>query len=143
MCFICLIIRLLAFTGSLEAQLVNGKDECSGRVEVRYGETWQTVCDADWTQSKAESICQLLECGNALDAHGGAHFGQGSGPVVEASNSCFDNVTSLQQCSQKGFRTATCGHERDAGALCAGKTMKLMSLGSVSYCTLFQHNVAM
>ncbi|XP_061602330.1 deleted in malignant brain tumors 1 protein-like [Cololabis saira] len=113
-------------TGSLEVRLANGKDECSGRVEVRQGETWQTVCDADWTQSKAEVVCGLLECGNALNAPGGAHFGQGSGSVVEASVSCFDNMTSLQQCSMKGFRASTCGHEHDAGALCAAQ-LRLVS----------------
>lgn len=105
--------------------MVNGRDECSGRVEVRYGDTWQTVCDADWIQSKAEVLCAFLECGNALNTLGVSQFGQGNGSVVEAStgNSCFDNVTSLQQCSQKGFRLSTCGHERDAAVVCAGKSL--------------------
>ncbi|XP_037541065.1 deleted in malignant brain tumors 1 protein [Nematolebias whitei] len=111
-------------TGSLAARLANGKDECSGRVEVRNGDTWQTVCDADWTQSKAEVLCALLECGNALNTPGVAEFGKGNGSVVEASNSCFDNVTSLQQCTQKGFRPSTCGHERDAAVVCAGVTFR-------------------
>lgn len=101
--------------------MANSKDECTGRVEVRHGDVWQTVCDSDWTLSKAEVVCEQLQCGHALNAPRGAHFGQGSGSVVEASDSCFDNVTSLQQCSLKGFRSSRCGHERDAGAICAGK----------------------
>lgn len=120
-------LSLLDSTGSLEVRLANSKDECSGRVEVRHGEVWQTVCDTDWTLSKAQVVCELLECGNALNAPGGAQFGQGSGPVVEASDSCFDNVTSLQQCSLKGFRSARCEHDHDAGALCAGKTFSTFS----------------
>lgn len=111
------------FTGSLAARLANGKDECSGRVEVRNGAVWQTVCDADWTQSKAEVLCALLECGNALNTPGVAQFGQGNGSVVEASDSCFANMTSLEQCAQKGFRASTCGHERDAAAVCAGNSL--------------------
>ncbi|XP_040920255.1 deleted in malignant brain tumors 1 protein-like [Toxotes jaculatrix] len=118
--------------GSLEVRLANGKDDCSGRVEVRHGEVWQTVCDADWTLSKAEAVCQLLECGRAVNAPGGAHFGQGTGSVVEANDSCFDNVTSLQQCSLKGFRAATCGHERDAGAICAAQ---LRLVGGTAKCS--------
>lgn len=117
---------LLDFTGSLEVRLSNGKSECSGRVEVRHGEVWQTVCDTDWTLSKAEVVCQQLECGHAVTAPSGAHFGQGSGSVVEASDSCFDNVTSLQQCSVTGFRSSRCGHEHDASALCAGKSFSIM-----------------
>ncbi|TDH00339.1 hypothetical protein EPR50_G00187460 [Perca flavescens] len=114
-------------TGSLEVRLANGRDECSGRVEVRHGNVWQTVCDTDWTLSKAGVVCEQLECGNALSAPGAAHFGQGSGSVVEASNSCFDNVTSLQQCSLKGFRGSRCGHEHDASALCAGNPLRLVN----------------
>uniref|UniRef100_A0AAZ1XEB8 Soluble scavenger receptor cysteine-rich domain-containing protein SSC5D n=1 Tax=Oreochromis aureus TaxID=47969 RepID=A0AAZ1XEB8_OREAU len=107
-----------AFTESLAVRLVNSTDECSGRVEVRHGAQWHTVCDTDWTLSKAGVVCESLQCGRVEKAHGGAVFGRGSGPVVEASNSCFDNVTSLQQCSVKGFTRATCGHEYDAGVLC-------------------------
>ncbi|XP_026174460.1 scavenger receptor cysteine-rich type 1 protein M130-like [Mastacembelus armatus] len=118
-------------TGSLEVQLVNGKDECSGRVEVRHGEVWQTVCDADWNLTKAQVVCELLECGHALNAPGGANFGQGSGLVVSAENSCFDSMTSLKQCSLKGFRMATCGHERDAGVVCAAQ---LRLVGGSSEC---------
>ncbi|KAI3363757.1 hypothetical protein L3Q82_001371 [Scortum barcoo] len=108
-------------TGSLEVRLANSDDECSGRVEVRNGDLWQTVCDSQWTLSKGQVVCEQLECGHAVDAHGGAHFGQGIGSVVEATDSCFDNVTSLQQCSLKGYRSSTCGHERDAGVICAAQ----------------------
>ncbi|XP_044025482.1 deleted in malignant brain tumors 1 protein-like isoform X2 [Siniperca chuatsi] len=119
-------------TGGLEVRLANSKDECSGRVEVRHGDVWQTVCDTDWTQSKAQVVCEVLECGHALNAPGGAHFGQGSGSVVEASDSCFDNVTSLQQCSLKGFRSASCGHEHDAGAFCAAHLRLVSGSGQCS-----------
>lgn len=101
----------------------NDKDDCSGRVEVRHGDVWQTVCDSDWTLSKAQVVCEVLECGRAVSALGGAHFGQGSGSVVESSHPCFDNVTSLKQCSLSGFRAATCGHDHDASATCAGKVL--------------------
>lgn len=110
-----------SITGSLEVRLTNSKDDCSGRVEVRQGEVWHTVCDQDWTLSKAQVVCESLQCGTAYEAPGKAHFGQGSGLVVEASDSCFNNTTTLQQCSLKGFRSSSCGHDHDAGVLCAGK----------------------
>ncbi|TKS76440.1 Deleted in malignant brain tumors 1 protein [Collichthys lucidus] len=119
-------------TGGLEARLVNTKDECAGRVEVRHGNVWQTVCDTDWNLNKAQMVCELLECGHAMNAPGAAHFGQGSGPVVQASPSCFDNVTSLQQCSLNGFRSATCGHDRDAGVLCAAQLRLVGGSGQCS-----------
>lgn len=127
----------LVFTGSLVARLAKGKDECSGRVEVRHGDTWQTVCDAGWTQSKAETVCTLLECGRALTTPGVAQFGQGNGSVVEASDSCFDNVTSLEKCSKTGFRASTCSHERDAAAVCAGKAG---TISIISFCNFTKKN---
>uniref|UniRef100_A0A673B6Z1 Soluble scavenger receptor cysteine-rich domain-containing protein SSC5D n=1 Tax=Sphaeramia orbicularis TaxID=375764 RepID=A0A673B6Z1_9TELE len=70
-------------------RLVNGNDQCSGRVEVRYGEVWGTVCDTDWTMNKAQVVCELLDCGHAVSVPGGAHFHQGTGPVMEATDSYF------------------------------------------------------
>lgn len=128
----CGHLSLLDSTGSLEVRLVNSKDECSGRAEVRHGDVWYTVCDADWTLSKAQVFCDQLECGNALSAPGAAHFGQGSGEVVEASDTCFSNVTSLRQCSAKGFQKARCGHDHDAGVFCAGNTF--LTLGQSLTC---------
>uniref|UniRef100_A0A3Q1HEN8 Soluble scavenger receptor cysteine-rich domain-containing protein SSC5D n=1 Tax=Anabas testudineus TaxID=64144 RepID=A0A3Q1HEN8_ANATE len=119
-------------TGSLEARLVNGKDECSGRIEVRQGEEWKTVCDSEWTLNKAHVVCELLECGRAVNAPGAANFGQGSGQQVEARGLCFDNTTSLRQCSLKGFKAGTCGHEHDAGVLCAAQLQLVGGSGQCS-----------
>ncbi|CAJ1078187.1 scavenger receptor cysteine-rich type 1 protein M130-like [Xyrichtys novacula] len=108
-------------TGGMEVRLANGKDECSGRVEVRHGEEWYTVCDTEWSHSKAGVVCAQLECGEPVSAPVGAQFGQGNGSVVEASDSCFRNVSDLQQCSLRGFSSSTCGHEKDVGAVCAAQ----------------------
>lgn len=104
---------------SLNVRLVEGGDLCSGRVEVLSGGVWATVCDEDWTLEKAEVVCDIIECGHAVNAPGGARFSQGRGPVIDASNSCFSNGTILQHCVQNGFKTSTCGHEKDAGVVCA------------------------
>uniref|UniRef100_A0A3Q2X293 Soluble scavenger receptor cysteine-rich domain-containing protein SSC5D n=1 Tax=Haplochromis burtoni TaxID=8153 RepID=A0A3Q2X293_HAPBU len=86
--------------GSLTVRLVNGTHKCSGRVEVRHDSQWHTVCDTDWTLSKAGVVCETLQCGRSMNAPGAAFYGPGSGPVVEASSSCFETVTSIQQCSE-------------------------------------------
>ncbi|XP_029984065.1 deleted in malignant brain tumors 1 protein-like [Sphaeramia orbicularis] len=108
-------------TDGLTVRLVNGNDQCSGRVEVRNGEVWGTVCDTDWTMNKAQVVCDLLDCGHAVSVPGGAHFHQGTGPVMEATDSCFTNTTSLDKCSANGFRASTCGHEKDGGVICAAQ----------------------
>ncbi|KAK7906858.1 hypothetical protein WMY93_015470 [Mugilogobius chulae] len=104
---------------SLNVRLVDGGDSCSGRVEVQSGTVWSTVCDADWTLEKAEVVCETIECGHAIGAPGAAHFNPGTGPVVDTSNTCFTNATTLQQCVKNGFQASTCEHKKDAGVNCA------------------------
>ncbi|XP_061756631.1 deleted in malignant brain tumors 1 protein-like isoform X1 [Nerophis ophidion] len=106
---------------SLGVRLVNSEVGCTGRVEVQQGEVWHSVCDANWDMSKAQAVCEHLHCGFVTSAPGGAHYGQSSGPVMEASDSCFANTTTLQQCSRGRFTESTCGHEHDAGLSCAAK----------------------
>ncbi|XP_055005198.1 deleted in malignant brain tumors 1 protein-like isoform X2 [Boleophthalmus pectinirostris] len=110
---------------SLNVRLAEGSDSCSGRVEVLSGEVWATVCDADWTLEKAEVVCEIIECGNAISAPGGAHFNPGTGLVIDSSNTCFTNRATLQHCAKNGFKTSTCAHERDAGVVCAA-TIRLV-----------------
>lgn len=104
---------------SLNIRLSEGGDSCSGTVEVFSGGVWATVCDEDWTLEKAEAVCQTIECGHVISAPGGAQFSQGTGPIIDATDSCFLNQTTLQHCVQSGFTTSTCGHEKDAGVVCA------------------------
>ncbi|CAL1586342.1 unnamed protein product [Knipowitschia caucasica] len=104
---------------ALNVRLAAGTDSCSGRVEVLSGAAWATVCDADWTLEKAEVVCETIECGHAVNAPGAAHFSPGTGSVVDTSDTCFTNGTTLQKCVQTGFTTSACGHERDAGIVCA------------------------
>ncbi|KAM9840271.1 scavenger receptor cysteine-rich domain-containing protein DMBT1-like, partial [Aulostomus maculatus] len=125
-------VAVVICTESLGVRLANSNTECTGRVEVQNGQEWETVCDTDWTLSKAEVVCKLLECGRAVDIPGGAHYGQGSGGVVEATESCFANMTTVEQCAAKGFIKSSCGHEHDAGAVCAAQ---LRLAGGSSECS--------
>ncbi|XP_036416448.1 antigen WC1.1-like, partial [Colossoma macropomum] len=58
-----------------------GGSRCSGRVEVLHGETWSTVCDADFDQLDAEVVCRELGCGLPVEVLGAAAFGRGEGQV--------------------------------------------------------------
>ncbi|XP_059688500.1 antigen WC1.1-like [Gavia stellata] len=57
-------------------QLVGGDSPCSGRVEIRDGNQWKTVCDSDFGPKAANVVCRELKCGTALSVPGSAHFGE-------------------------------------------------------------------
>ncbi|XP_076026960.1 scavenger receptor cysteine-rich type 1 protein M130-like [Genypterus blacodes] len=108
-------------TDGVEVRLISSNNPCAGRVEVHHGNEWSTVCSRGWTASMGETVCNLTDCGHFLSVPGGLHLSQGSGLIVQASDSCFGNMTSIQQCSANGFSRATCGHEEDVSITCAAK----------------------
>ncbi|XP_077408214.1 scavenger receptor cysteine-rich type 1 protein M130-like isoform X2 [Vanacampus margaritifer] len=117
---------------SLEVRLVGSAIECTGRVEVRHGNAWHPLCDDGWDLAKADLVCDRLDCGRVVSVHAGARYGQSLGPVMEASDRCFANVSSLHQCSLTGFTPAACGHDRAAAVSCAAK---LQLVGGWSGCS--------
>ncbi|KAK2510492.1 hypothetical protein Q9233_017687, partial [Columba guinea] len=52
-------------------RLVDGKSRCSGRVEIRDGDQWKTVCGSHFGPKAADVVCRELWCGVALPVSGG------------------------------------------------------------------------
>ncbi|KAK7455953.1 hypothetical protein BaRGS_00039401, partial [Batillaria attramentaria] len=71
-------------------RLVNGSSSSEGRVEVKIGDTWMTVCEDRWTQQSAKLVCSMLgHPGSDVVAVGGAVFGDGDGSaVLPSSGTC-------------------------------------------------------
>ncbi|XP_072894943.1 scavenger receptor cysteine-rich type 1 protein M130-like [Hemitrygon akajei] len=72
-------------------RLVSGNDECSGRLEVQFGDTWKTVCDLHWDMNDASVVCSQLQCGVVVAVRGGAYFGEGTGHVSTHVFECQGN----------------------------------------------------
>ncbi|XP_038154305.1 soluble scavenger receptor cysteine-rich domain-containing protein SSC5D-like [Cyprinodon tularosa] len=101
-----------------EVRLI-GPTRCSGRVEVYSSGSWGTVCDDAWDMNEAEVLCRQLGCGPAVSAPAMAHFGPGTGSIWLDEMGCLGSENSLFECSHPGFGTHNCGHNDDAGVICA------------------------
>ncbi|KAL6460137.1 hypothetical protein MHYP_G00318960 [Metynnis hypsauchen] len=117
----CVALILLSSTISLttaEVRLIGGS-RCSGRVEVLHGETWSTVCDADFDQQDAEVVCRELGCGLPLEVLGGAAFGRGEGQVWSEELQCRGNESQIHFCPTSSSLKHNCSHDSDVGLVCA------------------------
>ncbi|XP_049334466.1 antigen WC1.1 isoform X7 [Astyanax mexicanus] len=98
--------------------LVNGS-RCSGRVEVLHGESWFTVCDADFNQQDAEVVCRELGCGSPVEILGAAAFGRGEGPVWSEELQCRGNESQIHFCPKSSSLKHNCSHDNDVGLVCS------------------------
>ncbi|XP_072903923.1 scavenger receptor cysteine-rich domain-containing protein DMBT1-like [Hemitrygon akajei] len=106
--------------GHRTARLVSGNDECSGRLEVQFGDSWGTVCDLHWDMNNANVVCNQLQCGVVVSVLGGAYFGEGEEPVWDKILECQGNESSLSDCKHSS-RLPRCNHKNDVSLTCSGK----------------------
>ncbi|NXT48318.1 C163A protein, partial [Pluvianellus socialis] len=104
-----------------ELRLVGGGGRCAGRVEVKHNGVWGSVCayDFDWEARWATVVCRRLGCGPVAKASVYAPFGQATGRIWLQPFFCQGTEKELWHCPHYGWGQHFCGHERDAGVICA------------------------
>ena len=117
---------------NLSVRLVNSDSNCSGRVEIFHNGQWGTVCDDRWGLNDAQVVCRQLGCGRALSATQTAHFGEGSGPIWFDDVQCSGNELMIADCQHRGLGSHNCGHHEDAGVICEGMCICIVSTGEMN-----------
>lgn len=108
-------------TVTSQIRLVNGKDRCSGRVEIYYSGQWGTVCDDSWDIKDAEVVCRQLDCEGTNQVLSSGQYGPGSGNIWLDDVACTGSERHLTECPHSGFGINDCGHIEDVGVVCPGK----------------------
>ncbi|KYO40696.1 deleted in malignant brain tumors 1 protein isoform B [Alligator mississippiensis] len=114
-------------TDKEKLRVVEGKDRCSGRVEVWHHGSWGTVCDDSWDMADADVVCKQLGCGAAVSALGKAAFGEGTGPIWLEKVNCKGTESSLWDCCAEPWGDSKCYHKEDAAVNCSGATQTTAS----------------
>ncbi|XP_072903127.1 scavenger receptor cysteine-rich type 1 protein M130-like [Hemitrygon akajei] len=104
---------------SVKLRLMNGGSRCAGRLEVHYVGSWWTVHDNEWDLQDATVVCRELGCGEAVDAPGGAHFGEGSEPAVTYKVQCNGNEATLRECKSEAWANYGMFNSNHASVICS------------------------
>ena len=114
-------ILLCSLTRGNSIRLVHNGDYGGhqGRVEVRCGDQWGSICDDEWDTNAAIVICRQLGL-PYLQAEGkkNAYFGRGTGLIWMDDVYCTGLEVSLWECEHAPWGTHDCGHNEDAGVIC-------------------------
>ncbi|XP_078695032.1 scavenger receptor cysteine-rich type 1 protein M130-like isoform X2 [Branchiostoma floridae x Branchiostoma belcheri] len=111
---------------SFSVRLVHGGPNY-GRIEVFVNGTWGSVCDDYFGANEARVVCQELGFVDYISWSGGAHYGQGTGPIWMDDVSCTGKEPSLQFCQHRGWGVENCGHHEDVGVECQGPDRTLIA----------------
>ncbi|XP_065509219.1 scavenger receptor cysteine-rich type 1 protein M130-like [Caloenas nicobarica] len=128
----CIHILDAGVTCSGFFRLVEGKSRCSGRVEIRDGDQWKTVCDSHFGPKAAEVLCRELQCGLALPVSGGGHFGEGVGPMWDGELQCVGNESLLSSCPTGPSWDQACTQMNSAAVSCTQYTAFRLVNGSTA-----------
>uniref|UniRef100_A0A803XNN1 SRCR domain-containing protein n=1 Tax=Meleagris gallopavo TaxID=9103 RepID=A0A803XNN1_MELGA len=109
------------------SRLVGGDSECSGRLEVRQGRAWVSVCHGHVDLMAAQVVCRELGCGTALALYGTGHFGAADGTFWDGAFECNGTEPLLSACTQRPPDIQNC--TQPAAVICS---CKCRGCGSVS-----------
>ncbi|XP_024142948.1 macrophage receptor MARCO isoform X3 [Oryzias melastigma] len=90
-------------------------DRSRGRVEVRYNDTWGTICDDSFSTVDGNVLCRMLgfqTCVSVFTAP------PGSGQIWLDELNCRGDEKDVFECRHPGFGVHNCDHNEDAGILC-------------------------
>ncbi|KAM4024674.1 scavenger receptor cysteine-rich type 1 protein M130-like [Anomaloglossus baeobatrachus] len=121
--------------GIEEVRLVGGSGPCEGRVEVKIGGDWSTVCEDDWDEKNTDVVCRQMGClrGPGQNARVSS-FGAGTGTVWLTSVTCNGQEETLNHCKYSTESGDICHHKKDVGVICAGELEEKRLAGGDNEC---------
>ncbi|XP_043825086.1 scavenger receptor cysteine-rich type 1 protein M130-like isoform X2 [Dromiciops gliroides] len=103
----------------MQPRLSGGDFPCSGRVEVKYEDSWVSVCSPDFPLQTASVLCRELQCGTLVSLLDGASFGEGGGQVLPELLQCTGNESHVTLCPTVPIHGRKCSSDRTIGIICS------------------------
>ena len=100
-------------------RLINGTDQCSGRVEISQGGYLSPAFNFNWGMNEATVVCREMNCGDPVKFN--VSYGQG-GAQRGYKVSCSGRESSLSQCTLTEYVQTSNDRVDEAAVQCSGKT---------------------
>ncbi|KAM9188454.1 scavenger receptor cysteine-rich domain-containing protein DMBT1-like [Mergus octosetaceus] len=114
-------------TTEMSVRLVNGWNQCEGRVEILYRGTWGTICEDSWDINDADVVCNQQACGHAVSSSGNVTFTHGQRYIVMDDVQCRGDENYLWQCTHRGWYREKCDSRHDASVICSEVSLRLIN----------------
>ncbi|XP_041035294.1 scavenger receptor cysteine-rich type 1 protein M130-like, partial [Carcharodon carcharias] len=101
-------------------RLAAGFNNCSGRIEIFFNDTWGTVCDDSWDQHDAAVTCRQLNCGDPVWTPGETLFDTANGTIWLDDVKCKGSEDFLWDCQFSTMGDHDCEHKEDVHVICSG-----------------------
>ena len=100
-------------------RLADSDDMSYGRLEVRYNNTWGTVCQRGFTMKSANVVCkQLGYLRGAINFTAGAIYGPSNSTVWLSRLRCLGNESNIAACPHSYWGKTDCTHAEDISITC-------------------------
>lgn len=89
-------------------------------MELQVQGPWAPLCAAHWDLADATVLCHQLDCGSAVAAPPGGHFGGGASALWRDEVHCVGTEPYLWNCALSALGAPACGPGDAAAAVCSG-----------------------
>ncbi|XP_041473168.1 deleted in malignant brain tumors 1 protein-like isoform X2 [Lytechinus variegatus] len=117
-----------------ESRLAGGSNHSEGRVEIKVGEEWRTICGVGFDDIDASIICNQMGYGESLSMSlGNDRYGTATSSAVVKNVNCNSNFQLIYQCASELVPEGDpqCTSDNDVGVVCsyADSSMGLRLVG--------------
>lgn len=111
-----------------ESRLAGGSNHSEGRVEIKVGEQWQTVCGLGFDDIDANIVCNQMGYGEVLSTSlGNDRYGIATGTALVKNVNCNSNFQLMYQCASEVVPDGDpqCTSDNDVGIVCSNSDSAL------------------
>ena len=109
---------------SANIRLINGTNQCSGRLEVYQGVHWLPVYKVDFGMNEVAVVCREMNCGDPVKVTGS--FGN-SGELRGIKVRCSGGENSVTRCTLTDYVKTSTDRIQDASIECSGRNLHIFS----------------